>query len=374
MIDQTTERRTRPTTRHRGAHVAFALCVLSTLIAGCLPSSQRQNDRSMSAADSASVAFAETVATDTLALAWEAAARPDDPMPLPTTIAWAGEGEGARLVVVETQEGSIRLWTPSGRQGKRIDVGGGDESYPYLAGVRGDTVAVLERGQSRIAFVPLDSSGAVRRIPVPADAGAALVTDSDIFVRTGGGATEEAPQLLRLSEAGQTEARFAFRGQPWRAFGFLRAWGDRVLALSGYRPVVDVWQPGLDARLDTLALTGFSSPELPRSAQFMRDDVDEPPLLTSSASALGKNLFVLNMRDNHVRVDVYGTDGVLRRVLVSPGPWQTLAYIPVDVAVREIGATVEIAVLLQRPSGVIQRADNRVVLYRWEPTGMGQGG
>ena len=354
----------------RGAVPLLALtCALALLISGCLPSSGRRNDRSMSPADSASIAFAETVPTDTLTLGWEAAARPDDLMPLPTTIGWANPeaGAGARLVVVETQGASLRLFTPSGRPYRHIDTGGGAESYPYLAGVRGDTAVVLERGTQTLAFVPLDSSGAVRRIPVPAGANAALATATALYVRTGGGAEGETPTLLRLDARGRVASRHAFRGQPWRAAGFLRPWGDRVVALSGYRPVVDVLAAGAatGSRLDTLVLRGFSSPEMPRSSQFMRGDVEQPPLLTSSAAALAGRLFVVNMRDEHVRVDVYGPNGTLQRVLVTPRPWSSLVYIPIDIAVRRVGSTVEIAVLLQRPSGVIQTADNRVVLYRW---------
>ena len=345
----------------------LALCML--LATGCLPSSQRQTDRSISAADSASVALEATVPVDTLALAWEAAARADDPMPLPTTIGWLfPDSSGAQLVVVETQQGSVRLFTPSGRQGKHVATGGGAAAYPYLAGTRGDSAAVLERGASQLAFVPLDSSGAVRRIPVPAGASAAFVTDTSIVVRTGGGADAAPAFLSRLDERGRVVARHPLRGPPWRGAGFVRPWGDRVLALSGYRPVVDVLRPGrpTGAALDTLALVGFASPELSRSAQFMRGDVDQPPLLASSAAALGDRLFVLNMRDDHIRVDVYGRGGRLERVLVSARPWQSLAYVPVDLAVRQTDLATEIAVLMQRPSGLLQKADSRVVLYRWK--------
>ena len=335
------------------------------LLAGCLPSSGRQNDRSIPAADSASVAFAETVPVDTLQLGWEAAARPDDPMPLPTSVAWAGEGDSARIVVVETKEASVRLFTPSGRQARHVATGGGAESYPYLAGATPDTAVVLERGLNRLAFVPLDSSGAVRHVAVPDSASAALVTGAGVFVRQGGGPDGRRAALMHFDLGGNLLGGHALRGQPWRASGFLKPWGARVLALSGYRPVVDVWRPGAGPLLDTLALRGFSSPELGRSAQFMRGDVDQPPLLTSSAAALGERLFVVNMRDHHVRIDVYTAAGRMERVHVSARPWARLPYIPIDVAARQTDAGVEFVVLMQRPSGLIQTADSRLVLYRW---------
>ncbi len=358
-------------TRPLGApHFPFNLSILLPflLLLGCLPSSGRKNDRSMSAADSASVRFAATVPVDSLELGWEAAARPDDPMPLPTTLGWVGEGDTAKIAVVETQGASIRLFTASGRVSRHIATGGGAESYPYLAGVRGDSAVVLERGTHRLAFVPLDSSGVARRIPVPDSAAAALVTDSSIYVRTGGGAEGHPAFLMRLGARGQVVETHAFRGQPWRAAGFLRDWNGRVLALSGYRPVIDVLAPGAGPRapLDTLALGGFSSPELMRSAQFMRGDVEQPPLLTSTAAALGDRLFVVNMRDDHVRIDVYDASGRLQRVLVQRKPWTSLQYFPVDMDVRQVGGTVEFAVLMQRPSGLVQQADSRVLLYRWQ--------
>ena len=348
-----------------GLAAALAVAGLAVFLAGCLPSSGRQNDTSIAPSDSASVAFAETVPTDTLALGWEAAPRADDPMPLPTTVGWTGEGADARIVVVETKDASIRLFTASGRQARHIATGGGPESYPYLAGIRGDTAVVLERGRGRLAFVPLDSSGAVRHVPVPDSTTAALVTEAGLFVRGGGGAEEHAPWLFRLDARGRVAERHTFRGQTWRTTGFLKAWGPRVLALSGYRPVADVWAPGTGSRLDTLALRGFASPGLARSAQFMRGDVEQPPLLTSTAAALGDRLLVANMRDDHIRIDVYDASGPLRRVLVTPRPWGPLPYIPIDMAVRRVETTVEIAVLMQRPSGVIQSADSRLVLYRW---------
>ncbi|HEX8384853.1 MAG TPA: hypothetical protein VF576_01650 [Rubricoccaceae bacterium] len=345
---------------------------LALLLAGCLPSTQRRNDRSVPASDSASVAFAETVASDTLALIWEAGAPTDGPMPYPTTIAWVrpDSGGAARLVVAETQEASLRLFTPDGQYAGRVETGGGPESFPYLAGVRRDSAVMLERGTNRLAFVPL-RGGPVRRIPAPAGATAALATDSSLYVRTGGGAEEEPAFLVRLDERGRPVSRHAFSGQPWRASGFLREWGGTVVALSGYRPVLDRLGRGArpGSRLDTLALRGFSSPQLPRSAQFMRGDVDQPPLLTSSAAAHNGDLYLLNLRDEHVRLDVYGPQGTLQRVLVSPGPWSTLAYVPVDVAIRSVGGTIEFAVLMQRADGLIQTADSRVVLYRHTPAG-----
>lgn len=333
--------------------------VLAVALGGCLPSSQRQNDRSISAADSASAAFAATVPVDTLAVVWTASVPADDPMPVPSSLAWVGEA----LAVVETQEGSVRRFSGVGAYLDRTDLGG--ESFPYVAGTRGDTLVVLARGRDRLLWV-IPGGGVVREVPVPAGASAALAAPGRLAARIGGGPDARPPEVVRLGEDGAVLGRHAIRGADWRAVGRLRSWGDTLIALSGYRPVVDVL-PGVGgAALDTLVLEGFASPQLVRAAQFARGEVDEPPLLTSSAAALGDALFVLNLRADHVRVDVYGRDGRLRRVLVSPGPYRLETEVALDLAAREgADGSVELAVLLSRPPGLMREPASRVVLYRW---------
>jgi hypothetical protein len=177
---------------------------------------------------------------------------------------------------------------------------------------------------------------------------------------------ETPPALVWLDAQGAEQSRHALAAPSWRASGFVRMWAGAVVALSGYRPVVDRLPPGASARADTLALRGFDSPQLARSAQFMRGAVAEPPLLTASAAALGDHLYVLNQRTDHIRIDRYGRDGVLDRVLVSPMPWALLDVVAVDLAVRDGGGgAVEMAVLLQRQSGVFQTAGSRVMRFRW---------
>ena len=341
-------------------------------LAGCLPGSGRGADRALSAADSASVALAATVPVDTLALAWTARAPDDDAMPLPTSLGWLGDG---RLAVVETQLGSVRLFGADGAYQRRIDLP--PESFPYFAGASGDTIAVLSRGPGTLLWLT-PAEGVVREADVREGVVSAWAPSptGPAWVRRGGGAGDARAELVQLAPDGR-RLRTVALPVAWRASGYVRAWGDSVLALSGYRPVIDL-QAGrsetgranavrsADADLaDTLALRGFDSPQLARSAQFMRGDADEPPLLTSSAAPLGDALYVLNLRGDHVRVDVYGRDGVLRRVLVSPRPWQPLQHVAFDLAVRRHEGAVELAVLMQRGPGLLQPADAYLALYRW---------
>ncbi|WP_412061662.1 hypothetical protein [Rubrivirga sp. IMCC45206] len=332
--------------------------LLLVLLAGCLPSSQREVDRSVSAADSASAALAETVAVDTLEVLWTARASEAAPMPVPTGLAWLGD----TLVVVETQEGSVRRISADGRflDATALPADG----FPYLAGTRGDTVVVLARQAGELWWA-VPGQGVVRRVPAPDGAALALAAPGRLAVRVGGGPDAREPVVIGLDETGAETSRAPINGPAWRAIGRLRLWGDSLVALSGYRPVVDVLALGA-AAFDTLALVGFTSPQAVRSAQFMRGDADEPPLLTSSAAALGDRLLAINLRTDHVRLDVYGRGGRLERVLVSRAAEET--DVPLDLAVRERGDAVEIAVLWARPPGILSGPTARVVLYRWRPT------
>ncbi len=336
----------------------FAVAVLVAL-SGCLPSSQHQNGRGISAADSTSMALAETVPVDSLDLVWSAVAPADDPMPVPSSMAWVGDA----LAVVETQQGSVRRFR-DGEYFDRTDLEA--ESYPYAAGARGDTLVVFAKGSSQLQWV-LPGLGIVRRVPSPSGTSAVLATPRGLFARVGGGADTLAPAVVALDESGLEVGRVALPGAPWRSIGFLRAWGDSVLALSGYRPVVDVIRPsGLE--VDTLALVGFSTPQYVRSAQYQRGEVDEPPLLSASATAVGDRLFVLNMRTDHVRIDVYGRDGRLERVLSTRRARGPETVFALDLVARPgLEGEIEFAVLFTRPPGLMRTPDSRIDLYRWRP-------
>lgn len=334
----------------------IALALLALGLAGCLPSSQRENDRSISAADSASAARAATVPVDTLRAVWTAAAPDTDPMPVPSTITWLGDA----LAVVETQAGSIRRFSSTGAYLDRTDLPA--ESFPYGAGARGDTLVVFARGSRQLWWVR-PGEGIVREAAAPLGTTVAVAAPGLLAARVGGGPDTLAPAVVRLDASGAEIDRQPLAGPAWRSIGFLRAWGDTVVALSGYRPVIDLVPSGAPA--DTLALVGFDSPQLVRSAQFMRGEVDEPPLLTSSAAPVGDRLFVLNMRTDHVRIDVYGRDGALQRVLMTPVSRAPETVMALDLAARETASGVELAVLFSRPPGLLRTPDSRIALYRW---------
>src|SRR5690606_16297206 len=120
------------------------------LLAGCLPSSQRQNTRALTPADSLSMRLAEEAPVDTLRLVWTAEAPAASPIELPTSLLWRPDSLGGNLLVADTRRGSLHAFSPEGDYvGERRPEG---LRYPYLAGTRGDTVVVYSRGARRLDF------------------------------------------------------------------------------------------------------------------------------------------------------------------------------------------------------------------------------
>lgn len=339
--------------------LAFALALF---LAGCLPSSnQRKLDRALFPSDSLSRVIAEAAPVDTLRLVREVTPPPEAMLEVPTSLALL---PGGGIVVAETRRGAL-VW---------FDAEGGYErafqweafSYPFLAGVTGDTVAVLNRGAYRVDLVVGDR--VVQSVDVPeVRNGNALLTERGLFYKVA--SEEEGARLYRFGLDGEEQTRYDLAGPYWRHFGFLRPWGDSLLALSGYRPVVDVLTPETPAgaTLDTLALAGFDSPQLERSHLWALGDVDEPPLLTPAAAAVGDRLFVLNARPGWVRIDVFrrddGPDGprlVLERGLVEPAPQLRKQYFAADLAARRIDGGIEFVVLTTEPQPGL-------TFLRWTP-------
>lgn len=345
---------------------ALPLLALVLALAGCLPSSgSRQQTGELFPADSLSRQIAEAAPVDTLVLDWRAAPPAEAGFGYATTMAALPSG---RFVVADTRGGGLHVFEGGAYAGAFASSA---FRFPFLAGTRGDTVAVLNRGADRLDLVLLggpEGGRIVAQIPLPDGRNqTALLTEDGVLYKTTG--EKEGPLLRRLDRQGREVARYTLRGPYWRHLGFLRPWGDSLLSLSGYRPVVDVLTPATQAgaALDTLALAGFDSPQLARSRLFALGDVKEPPLLAPAASAAGDRLFVLNARSGWVHVDVFARDDgpegprlLLERSLVSPDAAFHDDFFAADLAVRHAGAGYEIAVLIAGPEPAVE-------VYRWVP-------
>ena len=323
------------------------LVLAVSFLAGCLPSSnQRKLKRALFPSDSLSRQIAEATSVDTLQLVRRVDAPPEAILEYPTSLDLLDDG---RIVVAETRRGALVTFSARGGYEGALQYDG--FSYPFMAGVRGDTVAVLNRGAHRVDYVVGDDVVAAVDVPDVRN-GSALLTDDGLYYKT---AVEgEGTTLYRFDDAGTERARWTLQGPYWRHLGFLRTWGDSLLALSGYRPVVDVLAPDTPGGtvLDTLALVGFDSPQLERSRLWAAGDVDEPPLLTPAAAALGEQLFVLNARPGWLRIDVYarGEDELrLQRILLQPNPTMDNQLLYVDLAARRVPGGVEFVALTTKP-------------------------
>lgn len=334
------------------------IVLAASLLAGCLPSSnQRKLSRALFPSDSLSRELAQTVPVDTLTLVRRVEAPPEAILEYPTSLAMMADG---RVVVAETQRGALVTFDAQGEYRRALQWA--SFSYPFVAGVLGDTVAVLNRGAHRVDYVVGDD--VVGTVDVPeARNGNALLTRDGLYYKT---ATEdEGTTLYRFDDAGVEQNRWVLTGPYWRHLGFLRAWGDSLLALSGYRPVVDVLPPNTPrgTALDTLALVGFDSPQLERSRLWAMGDVDEPPLLSPAAAPLGGRLFVLNARPGWVHIDVFarGEGGLrLQRTLLQPDPEMDNQMLAVDLAARRVPGGIEFVVLTTKPRPGLS-------FYLWTP-------
>ncbi|SHK31838.1 hypothetical protein [Rhodothermus profundi] len=331
---------------------------LALLLAGCFPGScRREEPRALLPSDSLSRQIAATVPFDTLQPYWTVSASEALPLKRPRTVQFGPDGllylsdAERHLLAVLDAAGTLRdTLQPSGVR------------YPYLAGFRHDTLVVLAPEARQLVLVARRQ--VVQRLPLPSllpDRALlyAAATPQGYFVkavREGQGGI-----LVQLDRQGRVLRQQPLPEPYWRYAGFVRPWGDTLLSLAGFRPVIDRWWP--DGRLDTLALVGFDSPMLARSRAFLVGEVHEAPLLTSSAVPVDSLLFVLNLRPGWVQIDVYGLrDGHLRHRLVPPAQPLNRRFYPHDLAVRCQPSSCLLVVVLNDP-------EPRIVAYRWPPPG-----
>ncbi|HEX7070352.1 MAG TPA: hypothetical protein VF190_06090 [Rhodothermales bacterium] len=316
-------------------------------------SCQRIETRDVFPADSLSRALAEQTPVDSLQLAWSVGAQEVSALEYPRSIQFSPDGR--HLFVSDVESGAVLRFDAEGRFQGTVTIP--ETDHPYVAGWKEDTLLVLDPDEHRVHYV---SGETMRTVEIDA---APLISRSFVYgTQTSGGFVvksvhaERGARLLYLDASGGVRDTTSLAGPYWRHAGFLVPWGDSLLSLCGYRPVVDVVAP--DGSVDSLALQGFDSPMLSRSRLFMLGEVDEPPLLSASGAVAGPYLFVLNMRPGWLRIDAYDRSGTLQRVLTERSA-PDYGFYPVDLAVhRTADGTYVLAVAVagKRP---------RVNVYRW---------
>lgn len=343
---------------HTRGHYGFAavwLLLALLAVSGCLPSScSRTESRALFPSDSLSRSIAAEIAVDTLSLLWSSRGPDDAPFEYPRTVLFDGEGN---IWVSDAESNRLKRLSNAGNTISDLT----DErfSYPYLAGISGDTTFIFSPGRSAVLRILAGSVEEVAETPKTARSGLlqyAQVHRGKIFLKLLG--DDFTGYVTDLSDDRTRRVRTELPGPSWRWAGGLRVWGDTLLSLRGYRPVVDLILP--DGGRDSLLLRGFDSPMLARSRLFAFGKVTKAPLLTSSAYPFEKRLYVLNMRPGWLRVDVYNRAGQLVHVLTQRDPAFDRSFYPIDLAVRRSAPnTIQIAVAVVEP-------EPRVDLYSWD--------
>ena len=342
------------------------------MLTGCLPSScQREGNEALYPADSTSRDIAQSTPVDTLERLWSTRA-PDAEGAVslnhPRSVRFYDDG---RLAVSDVERNRLFLFSPNGtleqtvKEQDSMDV-------PYLAGVRKgspgqrDTLVVFSAGTNRFDLVVDGRRLPGQSVSYERPAEETLVypaaSDAAYFVKVIG--QNVSGRIDRLNRQGDREAQRSLDGPYWHHAGGLRAWGDTLLSLAGFRPVVGRmpvdFQSGTP--VDTTALVGFDSPMLERRYAFSQGDVERPPLLTPDAAPLGDSLYVLNLRPGWTRVDVYDRSGRLQHALVEPHEGGNPNFNAVALDVRRDGEALLIAVALRSPEPALE-------VYRWQPGG-----
>jgi hypothetical protein len=328
------------------------------LFTGCLPySCQRQANEALYPSDSLSRRIAQNTPADTLDSLWATTGTKTHPLKHPRTVRFVGDGE---LAVSDVERNSLFRFAADGRLVREIS----DEGFrtPYLIGIRGDTLVVFNAGNNRIDRVAqgrrVGASVTYER-PAPETLVYMLATDTTLYAKVLGQQTNSF--IARLDDRAQPTARAPLTGPYWKYAGFPRAWGDTLVSLSGFRPVVDLLPRDFrdGATPDSLALVGFDSPMLERRYAFGQGDATEAPLLTPAAAPVGDTLFVLNLRPGWVQIDAYDRNGRLQRRLVERHDAGNPDFYPLDLDARRTDEGYVFAVTIRSPTP-------RLEVYRWD--------
>jgi hypothetical protein len=301
-------------------------------------------------ADSVSRAIAAAVPVDTLRLLWRSNGAANRAIGYPRTVRFSHRDS---IVVSDVERNSLFFFDTSSGTGRELDLP--ELEVPYLVGFRGDTLAVFSPAPLRIDLMVGDAI--VRSIAIDDEERSessllyVAVSDAIYYKRV----DPEAENFVAIvDERGEIENRIPLDGRHWRLAGQLRTWGDSLLSLSGFRPVVDVIKVQ-SGGVDTLALRGFDSPMMARSRLFIRGSVHEAPLLTTSAAPSGDLLFVLNLRAGWLQIDVFDREGMLQYRLSPADRLYSSTYFPQDLDVRETApGNYQIAVVLSQPQPMLE--------------------
>lgn len=288
----------------------------------CLPHDRKTESRVVTSADSLSKRIAKKIPIQSLKLVWSSAQKKAPEMQTPQTVKFNPSGD--KIYVADAERNRVFVFSSNGES--IGEVYHPNFKYPYLAGFQGDTLYVLNRGEKQLLGF-LD--GKVVSTQTTPDAPMTYVTiiGKEVFFKATGFDERFIGYVGKLEKDGTVSQKINFKAPYWRWLGFLKAWQGKPLSLSGYQPMVDLISGN---QIDSLALQGFDSPMLSRRLLFLQKQVQEAPLLSSTAASFADELFVLNLRAGWIRLDVYPPSGVLKHILEEPQPKYIEERVPLD--------------------------------------------
>lgn len=288
---------------------------------------------------------------------WETRGSSDDPLLYPRTVRFGNQGS---IYASDARTNKILEFASENGALEQVLT---SISYdtPYIIGIRQDTILVFNPTARRIDFTVNEETALHTRLPdeqtIEGELQYATASENHIYFKLIGEQFDG--YIAQLNHSGEVVQKTDLPQPHWRYAGMLRTWGDSLVSLSGFRPVLDIWVP--QTRMDSVALKGFDSPMLARSRAFALGQIRQPPLLYSSAAAFDDRLFVLNLRPGWLRIDVFDTEGNLMNRLVQEGPGFNKNFYPIDIDARITEEGIfELVVAYVEP-------EPKISLYTWMP-------
>ena len=355
----------------KSAHIFTFTFLL--ILGGCFPHSCRRSESTeLLPADSLSRDIARSIPADTLRLLWTSGGTDQHPLEFPRTVRAGTDGS---VYVSDVQRHSLFVLTENG-SGREIPLP--HIEVPYLAGMSADTVSIFNPATLTMYRLLDDELVDSMKIEdTERNENSLVYGAADDLIHYKRVGQDQNGIVLSYAGDGTPVDSTRLTGSYWRHAGLLKTWGDTLVSLSGFRPVVDLIVPADGppfqasaarteqpatrlpaAAADSLSLVGFDSPMLARSLSFIRGDIHEAPLLSASAAASGNLLFVLNMRPGWLQVDVFDREGHLQHRLVQSTRGYESAFFPQDIDVRRTPEGYEIAVIISEPQPELQ-------VFRW---------
>jgi len=340
--------------------ILLVLCASSLFLQACLPGSPSE-PKDLFPADSLSKDIASQLPTETLEASWKRTHEEEGFGHLS-----AVRFSGNEIHVSDLGNSKIWAFSSDGVKSElRLDR---DLSFPYLLNSSPDTTLIFNAGTGSVDWFRRGSH--IKSISLPKiDEGKSLMYFPAVFADKIYMKTQVAKGQAKFYQVNVNDATIeeetVLPGPSWIHQGLLRSGSQSLLSISSYYP--SIYRMDQEQKLDSLRLRGFDSPMLARMHAKAMGDVDEAPLMISSAVEFDSLIFVSNLRPGWSRVDVFNTDGHLLNILeeeIPPGPTE---FNTLDLDVKKDGQDYLIALIAVRQfhKTLSVEYQSTLSLHRW---------